>query len=64
MAAHEQVDAAKRKQLYNQINDTLLEAAYIQVLSPYPDLMIYRSNVRGIQYERASSIPFRNVWLS
>ena len=57
-------DAAKRKQLYSQINDTLLDAAYIQVLSPYPDLMIYRSNVQGIVYEQASTIPFRNVWLS
>jgi ABC-type transport system substrate-binding protein len=57
-------DAARRKQLYAQISDKLLDAAYIQVLSPFPDIMIYRSNVQGMLYEQASSIPFRNVWLS
>jgi len=36
--------------------------AYTEVLSPSSsDLMIYRLNVRGIQYEQASSIPLRNV---
>ena len=57
-------DPAARKQLYGQINDFLLDAAYVQILSSYSNIMALRSNVRGMRFEPSTAVTIRDMWLA
>jgi peptide/nickel transport system substrate-binding protein len=57
-------DAAKRKQLYSQINDFLLDAAYVHVISAYSNIMALAGNVRGIRFEPSTFVTLREMWLA
>jgi ABC-type transport system substrate-binding protein len=58
-------DAAKRKALYAQINDFLLEdAAYCFPICAYVNLMVARANVRGLRHEPSTQVTLRNMWLA
>jgi peptide/nickel transport system substrate-binding protein len=57
-------DAAKRKQLYDQINDYLLDASYAMVITPYPDIDIMRTNVMDLKYFLSTATNDRDIWLA
>jgi peptide/nickel transport system substrate-binding protein len=62
-AASTEPDAAKRKALYGQINDFILDASYSMSICPYPDILITRPNVHGLQYATSLELTLRNTWL-
>ena len=57
-------DAAKRKQLYSQYSDFLLDASYAMVICPYPDIDLMRPNVEGLRWTLATNVPMSEIWLS
>jgi peptide/nickel transport system substrate-binding protein len=59
-----QPDAAQRKQIYSQINDFLLDAAYVHVISAYSNIMALAGNVRGMRFEPSTFVTVREMWLA
>jgi peptide/nickel transport system substrate-binding protein len=57
-------DAAKRKQMYNDINDYLLDQSFTLVMTPYPDIVFMRPNVMDLKYFLSTATNDRNVWLA
>jgi peptide/nickel transport system substrate-binding protein len=57
-------DAGKRKQLYSQINDKLLDSAYCYTVSAYANLMAVRGNVRNMRWEPSTFVTVREMWLA
>ncbi len=57
-------DADKRKQLYSQINDSLLDSAYCYTITAYANIMALRANVRGMAWEPSTAVTVRNMWLA
>jgi peptide/nickel transport system substrate-binding protein len=57
-------DAAKRKGLYGQINDFLLDAAYCHTISAYSNIMATGANVRGMRWEPSTAVALREMWLA
>jgi len=57
-------DPDKRKQLYSQINDFLLDAAYVHVISAYSNIMAMTGNVRGLRFEPSTFVTIREMWLA
>ena len=57
-------DAAKRKQLYNEINDYILDETWAAVMTPYPDIVLMRPNVMDLKYFLCTATNDRNIWLS
>jgi peptide/nickel transport system substrate-binding protein len=63
-SASTEPDAGKRKELYGQINDFLLDASYSMPICQYPDMLIVRSNVHGLGYATSLEWTLRSAWLS
>ena len=63
-AASTEPDAAKRKALYGEINDFLLDASYSMAICPYPNMLIMRNNVRALGYTTALEWSLRSAWLA
>ncbi len=57
-------DAAKRKALYGQLNDILLDASYGMPLVAYTNIVGMKSNVKGLAYEIQTDWTIRNAWLA
>jgi ABC-type transport system substrate-binding protein len=57
-------DAAKRKALYSQLNDALLDLCGTMPLSRYPQTAVRRTNVRGLTYNPMPKFTFKSVWLA
>jgi peptide/nickel transport system substrate-binding protein len=57
-------DANKRKQIYSQINDFLLDAAYLFTVTAYSNIMAMRANVKGLRFEPTTSVTIRDMWLA
>jgi peptide/nickel transport system substrate-binding protein len=57
-------EAGKRKQIYAQINDFLLDVGYIQVISAYSNIMALGGNVRGLRFEPSTFVTLREMWLA
>ena len=64
MAAPIEPDAAKRKELYSQLNDAVLDLCGTMPLSRYPQTAILRSNVRGLTYNQMPRFTFQSAWLA
>ncbi len=62
-AAGTEVNPAKQKQIYAQINDLILDESFAFVVSSSPQIMITTSKVHGLQTTYHSSFAFTNVWL-
>jgi peptide/nickel transport system substrate-binding protein len=63
-SASTEPDASKRKGLYGQINDFLLDAAYCYPISAYSNIMACSAKVRGMRWEPSTQIALREVWLA
>jgi len=57
-------DAAKRKQMYGQINDYILDAAWAMPLTAYPDIVFMRPNVMNLKYFLSTATNDRDIWMS
>ena len=45
-----EVDPAKQKQIYSQLNDMLLEQSFVTPLAPNPPRETFRATVKGLTY--------------
>jgi peptide/nickel transport system substrate-binding protein len=57
-------DAAKRKALYSQLNDAVLDLCGTMPLSRYPQTAVLRTDVRGLTYNQMPKFTFESVWLA
>src|SRR5437899_1729395 len=57
-------DPAKRKQLYSDINDYLLDQSFTMAITPYPDIVGTRPNVMDLKYFLSTATNDRNIWLA
>jgi peptide/nickel transport system substrate-binding protein len=63
-SAQVEPDAAKRKQLYSQINDFLLDQCFVNVLAPNAPTVVTRANVNGLRWTIHESRVYADIWLS
>ena len=61
-AAASEPDPARRKALYGQIEDIILDQSAVMVLSLFPRAAVARSNVQGLALVPRATYP--TVWLS
>jgi peptide/nickel transport system substrate-binding protein len=57
-------DPAKRKTMYDQINDFMLDASWAMTITAYPDIDIMRPNVMDMKYFLSTATNNRNMWLA
>jgi peptide/nickel transport system substrate-binding protein len=57
-------DANKRKQMYDQINDYLLDQSWVMTITPYPDIDVLRPNVMDMKYFLSTATNDRNIWMA
>ena len=57
-------DPNKRKQMYDQINDYLLDQSFVMTITPYPDIDALRPNVMDMKYFLSTATNDRNIWLA
>jgi peptide/nickel transport system substrate-binding protein len=62
-AASVEPDAARRKSLYGQIEDILLDECASITVSLYPQTAITRANVHGLAYDARPGLTFPSAWL-
>lgn len=63
-AAGVEPDAAKRKQLYSQINDMYLDQVFNMPVSLYPAMSLAHSKVHGVRYNLLPGLVYTDAWLS
>jgi ABC-type transport system substrate-binding protein len=63
-AAPTEPDAAKRKALYSELNDVVLDLCGTMPLSRYAQTAILRTNVRGLTYNQMPKFTFDTAWLA
>jgi ABC-type transport system substrate-binding protein len=63
-AAPTEPDAAKRKALYSQLNDVILDLCGTMPLCRYPQTAILRANVQGLTYNQMPKFTFDSAWLA
>jgi peptide/nickel transport system substrate-binding protein len=63
-AAATEPDADKRKRLYSQLNDVLLDAAFVYPLASRQTRALARSNVRDVGHRRNEMYTFQRAWLA
>jgi hypothetical protein len=57
-------DAAKRKPLYEQLNDFLLDQQFVTVIASSPAMVVSRSNVHNMQWDMHGARKYAEVWLA
>ncbi|HEU0168351.1 MAG TPA: ABC transporter substrate-binding protein [Chloroflexota bacterium] len=62
-AASSEPDANKRKALYSQINDILLDQSFIMPLASYPPVLAMRQNVHGVLPSAHDGFYYDSAWL-
>ncbi len=56
-------DAAKRKALYSQINDLLLDEAFALAIGPVTVRVATRATLKGVETAMTDGFVFTNAWL-
>jgi peptide/nickel transport system substrate-binding protein len=56
-------DAAKRKQLYSQLNDYLLDQSFGMPIAPSTSRVITKASVHGIEFRMNDVMTFANTWI-
>jgi ABC-type transport system substrate-binding protein len=59
-----EVDQAKRKQLYSDLNNMLLDEAYISVMSPTTNRLMTTTKVKGFSPTLHSAQRWWEAWLA
>jgi peptide/nickel transport system substrate-binding protein len=64
VAAATEPDATKRRGLYSQLNDFLVDAAFVYPLASRQTRSLARTNVRDVGHRRNEMYTFNKAWLS
>jgi peptide/nickel transport system substrate-binding protein len=56
-------DAAKRKQLYAQLNDAFLDRVFNMPVSLYPAMSLAHNNVHGVRYNLLPGLVYTDAWM-
>ena len=59
-----EADPAKRRDLYGQIEDILLDESASMTVSPYPQTALASARVHGLSYDFRPSLTYANAWFS
>jgi ABC-type transport system substrate-binding protein len=62
-AAATEPDVAKRRDLYGQIEDIILDESASMTVSLYPQTAIANSKVHGLMYDFRPSLTYASAWL-
>jgi peptide/nickel transport system substrate-binding protein len=62
-SAASEPDTARRKQLYSQLNDLILDESFVMPISPTPTFTAFNGRVRGVGYSAHEAVNLANVWL-
>ncbi len=57
-------DAAKRKALYSQLNDYILDQSFGMTIAPTTNRVVAKKSVNGLEFRMNDVMYFGNVWLS
>jgi peptide/nickel transport system substrate-binding protein len=57
-------DAAKRKQMYSQLNDFILDQSFGMPIAPSTSRVLSQSSVKGLEFRMNDVMYLGNVWLS
>jgi peptide/nickel transport system substrate-binding protein len=57
-------DLAKRKAIYAQLNDIILDQSFVMPISLYPNISIASSNVRDPRIDRSNRLTYTEMWLA
>jgi ABC-type transport system substrate-binding protein len=57
-------DPNKRKDLYQQINDVILDESASIAVSLYPATAVAAATVQGLDYDSRPSLTYATAWLS
>ncbi len=63
-AAATEVDAARRKQLYDQLNDVLLDECFTIPVASSPANVVCKSSVNGVNWRLSGSLLYDGIWLA
>jgi peptide/nickel transport system substrate-binding protein len=63
-AASTEPDASKRKQLYAQLNDYLLDQCFTFAFSLYPFIIADGPNVHNLQFDPSGALGYVDAWVS
>jgi ABC-type transport system substrate-binding protein len=56
-------DSAKRKQLYSQLNDYILDQSFGIPIAPSTSRVITKASVHGIEFRMNDVMTFSNAWI-
>ena len=62
-AASTEADTAKRKQLYSQLNDYLLDQCFTFAFSLYPSIVVVGPNVHNLQFDPSAVLGYADAWV-
>jgi len=62
-AAGTEVDPAKQKQIYSQLNDLVLDESFVAIASSTPQIMMTTAKVHGLAPTYHASFSFTGAWL-
>jgi peptide/nickel transport system substrate-binding protein len=62
--ASKEPDASKRKALYSQLNDIVLDQSFVMPISLYPNISIASSNVHALRIDRSNRLTYTEMWLA
>ena len=64
VAAATEPNADKRKQMYSQLNDFFIDAAFVYPLASRQTRSLAKANVRGVGHRRNEMYTFESAWLT
>jgi ABC-type transport system substrate-binding protein len=56
-------DVAKRKQLYSQLNDFILDQSFGMPMAPTTDRVVTKASVQGLEFRFNNVMTFANTWM-
>ncbi len=62
-AASTEPDTAKRKQLYSQLNDYLLDQCFTFAFSLYPSIVVVGANVHNLLFDPSAGLAYVDAWI-
>ncbi len=64
LSATTEPDAAKRKQVYSQLNDYLLDQSFTFAFAWYPATALVASRVRSLDFSGSPALSYADAWLA
>ena len=59
-----EADAAKRKPLYDQLNNFILDEQFVIVVVSNPSAVVTRANVQNVQWDLHGARKYAEMWLA